>query len=221
VAKRQRKRKIELEYLILGIDSSWEPVTKAGSEYRTKHVYGYFTKKRLQWKRLSGSMARRQYVAPDARQGSVDFVTGVGHGSFSTYTGDFGDEVWSVGNYGDDEVRGKVFHLLSCQTARDLGPDMVKRGARAYFGYDVNFTLLMEYSDIFFECDSEIDRAFADGLNAGEVFGRVTALFDRRIEEFRAQGREYAATLLETDRDHLCGPSKDARWGDTEARLEE
>ena len=45
------------------------------------------------------------------------------------------------------------------------------------FGYDEDFVFVPADQDVFFECDSEIDRAFADGLSAAEVYDRVKALF--------------------------------------------
>ena len=109
---------------------------------------------------------------------------------------------------------------MSCQTARDLGPDFVRNGCRAYFGYDENFTYYMSAKDTFLECDSEIDRAFADGLSAAQVYERVKLLFDRNIADLRAAGKLYQAAALEFDRDHLRSPSSGgANWGDPRAKL--
>jgi hypothetical protein len=76
------------------------------------------------------------------------------------------------------------------------------------------------YSDeIFFECYSEIDRAFADGLNARQVHERVNALFNKHITALRQQGSDYKAATLEFDRDHLRGPLSGPQWGDPLASL--
>jgi hypothetical protein len=77
----------------------------------------------------------------------------------------------------------------------------------------------MAEGDIFFECDSEIDRAFADGLTAEQVYDRVVRLYSRRIAEMRAAGRLYVAAILEMDRDHLRAPTSGPQWGDRQARL--
>jgi hypothetical protein len=165
-------------------------------------------------------MARRIYAAPAAKKPEVVYITGVGHGSYTTYTGDHYDPIFSVGQYQAAEAAGKVIHLLSCQTAAELGPDMVASGCKAYFGYDVNFTFMMDDADVFFECDSEIDYALADGLTAGAAYDRARALFDEKIDELDAAGKSYVASILELDRDHLCAPSIDARWGSKQAKIE-
>jgi hypothetical protein len=218
-AKRKRRVEFELELKALAIDSAYEPVTKAGYDYRQEHVYPYLEAKGFGILRCQGKLARRTYVAPEAVREDVTYVTGVGHGSQTTYTGDHGDYIFSVGEYQPEEADGKVVHFLSCQTAAQLGPDFVENGCRAYFGYDVNFTFFMDYADVFFECDSLIDRAFADGLTAEEVYDRVIDLYDARIAELEEAGHDYVAAALETDRDHLCSPSVDARWGDPAATI--
>ncbi len=214
-----RRVELDVDLFVLAIDSNYEPVTKAAFEYREQHVYPYLESKGYQLIRCQGLLARRIYVAPEARRNDVVYMTGVGHGSYSTYTGDHYDPIFDVGNYQPDEAQGKLVHFLSCQTAAKLGPDFVANGCRAYFGYDQNFTFNMPYSDIFFQCDSEIDRAFADGLSAADVYDRVIAVFNQKISDLENAGHDYVASVLEYDRDHLMAPSVDARWGDRTASL--
>ncbi len=78
----------------------------------------------------------------------------------------------------------------------------------------------MAEKDTFFECDSEVDKAFADGLSAAHVYDRVKKLYDQRIADLRAAGKLYVAATLEFDRDHLrCPSSGGANWGDPKAKL--
>jgi hypothetical protein len=217
--KRARQRRLQARPAVLAIDSSYEPVTRAGFHYRQANVYPYLASRGLSVRRCQGKLARRHFVSQEARKTDVVYLTGVGHGSETTFTGDNGDPIFSVGAYAPAEVAGKILHFLSCQTASLLGPDCVANGGKAYFGYDVNFTFVPKSRSVFFECDSAIDRAFARGLPADAVHALVTRLFKRRIRELSARGSDYTAAILETDLDHLCAPSVDARWGDTKARL--
>jgi hypothetical protein len=220
VRARTKRLSLTLHLTVLGIDSNYEPVTLAAFQYREKSVYPYLQSKGFVVKKFQGPLARRHYVAPEATKPGVEYLTGVGHGSYNIYTGDHGDIIFQVGNYHPDEVKGKIVHFLSCQTARNLGPDFVRNGCRAYFGYDENFTFQMDDSDTFFECDSEIDKAFADGLSALQVYDRVRRLYDQRIADLRAAGKLYVAATLEFDRDHLrCPSSGGANWGDPKAKL--
>lgn len=217
---RRRTRTLEVEVVVLGIDSNYEPVTAAAWKYRKKNVYSYLQQKGFQVTILEGKLARRYLVAPEATKPNVDYLTGVGHGLTDLYTGDQGDRIFEVGAYAPEESQRKIVHFLSCQTAQSLGPDFVKHGCRAYFGYDVNFTFTWDSADVYFECDSEIDRAFADGLTADQVYKRAYQLFTRRIEELQNAGKMYSAATLAADRDHLCAPTLHQRWGDTNARLD-
>ena len=38
------------------------------------------------------------YVSPVARQANIVYITGIGHGAYDSYTGDFYDAIFSVGN---------------------------------------------------------------------------------------------------------------------------
>jgi len=219
-APKEQSRTIRVS--VLAIDSNYEPATLAVFQYREKHVYPYIASKGYAIDKCQGTMARRVQVAPQARQPGVAYLTGVGHGSYTTYTGHFYDLIFEVGNYSVPEAQGKIAHFLSCETARDLGPDFVRNGCLAYFGYDEDFVFTTADQDIFFECDSEIDRAFADGLNAADVYDRVKALFAKRAAEFRAHGKQTEAATLESDLDCLRCPSSPPgpnAWGDPNAML--
>ena len=95
----------------------------------------------------------------------------------------------------------------------------VNNGCLAYFGYNENFTVYMHISDAFFDCDSEIDRAFADGLTAEEVYKRVIAYYNQKISELKNGHHYEAAAGLQSNRDRLCAPSVNAKWGDKKAKI--
>jgi hypothetical protein len=220
--KRTRKLTLSITVDVVAIDSNYDAVTKGGFAYRQANVYPYLESKGYSINRKQGQMARRKYTAEACSNPATDYITGIGHGRYDTFTGDWGDVILKVGEYDAAEVKGKIVHLLSCQTASKLGRDMVSKGCSAYFGYDVDFTILDEYDDLFYECDSEVDRAFADGLSAGQVYDRVKSLFQKRIADLRATGKSgdgYAASVLETNFNHLMTPSVDPSFGSQTARL--
>jgi len=220
----QKEKTFTVAVSVLGIDSNFEPATLAAFQYREKNVYPSIASKGFAINKCQGPMAKRIYVAPKAKQPGVVYLTGVGHGSYTTYTGQYYTPVFQVGNYSADEAKDKIVHFLSCETARDLGPDFVKNGCLAYFGYDEDFVFIPADQDVFFECDSEIDRAFADGLTAAQVYDRVKTRFAQRAADFRASGNQNAAATLELDFDRLRCPSSPPppsgnAWGDVNAKL--
>ena len=175
---------VEMCRVVLAIDSSYDYITTAAFKYRQIHVYPYLEEKGFHIERCQGKLARRHYVASAARKPNVKYITGVGHGSEDTFTGDQGTPVFRVGNYHQEESDGKIIHFLSCKTAVELGFNLVENGCRSFFGYDDNFTINPETPDIFFECDSEIDLAFADTNNAEEVYNRTQQIYENRIKEY-------------------------------------
>jgi hypothetical protein len=214
-------RTISVDEVVLAIDSNWDTITKVAFNHRQAHVYPYLESKGFSIERCQGSLARRFYVADEAKKSNVTFITGVGHGLYNLYTGDHGvvNVIFQIGRYFPEEASNKIVHFLSCQTARDLGPDFVMNGCRAFLGYDENFTFFMAEADIFFECDSEIDRAIADGATVEQAHQRAVQKFNKAIAEMLAKGKPYVAAVLEFDRDHLQSPATHSRWGDRNASL--
>ena len=214
---------LSLGAIALGIEAAWEALTQAAADYRKQSVYPYLQARGFQVDLYEASQAERYYVAADSARPNVIYITGCGHGGVDVYTGYFNHPVFAVGGYGPDEVGGKIVHLLSCLTAQQLGPDFITHGCLAYFGYDQEFIVpLGENANLFFECDSEIDRALADGLTAAQAYDRTAALYKQRAAELRAGGTSggiYAANVLDYNLAHLQCPSTGARWGRVDAKL--
>jgi hypothetical protein len=217
--ERTQKEAINPRLKALAIDSNHDEVTKAGYNYRQRHVYPKLEAIGFDILRCQGSLARRVHVEWTALSQDIVYITGVGHGSHTAYMGDQDIPVFEIGLYKPDAVKGKILHFLSCYTAGNLGPDFVEKSRLAYFGYDERFIVDMGHADRCFECDSEIDLALAEGVSAGEVYDRVKVIFDRNIEELEDQGLFDVANVLRFNFAHLCAPSIDKRWGDTGAKL--
>jgi hypothetical protein len=213
---------LKMAAVVVAIDSNFEPVTEAPFNFREKNVYPHFDKRGFTIVRCQGHLASRNDVAPQVLKSNVVYLTGVGHGFQDQYTGEGFHPIFSVGHYNAAEAKGKIVHFFSCETAGRLGPDFVANGCRAYFGYSDIFTYPPGSPETFFDCDSEIDRAFADGLTAGQVFDRVKALFAKRIADLKATGNNgdlFKASILETNLSFLRAPSLGAQYGDPEAKL--
>ena len=213
---------VTMDAVVLAIDANFDPVTKAPFEYREKNVYPYFEKKGFTVIRRQGSSARRTEVAPQARLPNVVYLTGVGHGFPNSYTGDNLDPIFSKGHFRREEAQGKIVHFLSCETAAGLGPHFVTNGCLAYFGYSDEFTYPPNLAEVFFECDSEIDKGFADGFTADKVFKKVLARFQQHIDRLKSTGDGgdlFNASVLEVDLRLLRAPSTGGEYGDVNAKL--
>ena len=203
---------------IVAIDSNYEPVTKAAYEFRQEYVYPKFTIQNYKIIRNQGISANRTSVKDNLMcYKDIKYITGVGHGNYNLYTGHRGNIVFKIGDYLTKEVKGRVIHLLSCRTARDLGPDFVEKGCLAFFGYTENFTFYWGYEEIFFRCDSEIDVAFASGSNAKKVYENTKKIYEDAIDELNDGGHYYIAAILQEDLDILKCPSIGSEWGNETA----
>jgi len=206
---------------VLAIDSDSDDLTRLGSQYRRDKVYPELRKKQIVVTEFKGAAPVRDLVKAAAKQEGVKYLTGVGHGvNRVIYTGNDLDEVYRVGNYEEAEVRGKIVHFLSCGIGNRLGKDFVSKGCAAFFGYKENFTFVEDAAEVFLECDSKIDLAFADGHTAEDVFVEVNRLFEQRVAELKAAGKIYLAGWLDLNRRNLCGPSRTGTgFGDPQAKL--
>jgi hypothetical protein len=211
---------------VLGIDSSSGSLTKSLRDYREVNVYPYLIFKGQVVSKCQDATANRRCVAPKAKSHGVVFITGSGHGDDDSFDGQTGP-VFDFGAYDPKEVDGKIVHLLACSAAVKLGRDFVKKGCSAFFGYGSDLLFYPDVHDVFCECDSEIDRAFADGLTAVEVFDRVKKLVDQRADELLddniEESVENKASLLEMFACLRCPSQLDGKpvgtFGNEMARL--
>ena len=229
-----RSIQVGIELTVLAIDSTYDGITFSAYEYRHRSVYPYLEKLGFRVELYQGKLARRHFVAPIAREIHIVYITGLGHGCSNMFTGDRGMPIFKVGEYSPKESQNKIIHLLSCETAIELGIDMTSHGCQAFFGYDAPFIYVKDTSEVFWECDAEIDRAFVEGMNAGEVYNRVAEYYQRSIQKYKDEfinslingsNQEMVDTLrkvfsnLQHNANHLCSPSVSSRWGDVGAKL--
>jgi hypothetical protein len=206
----------------LGIDSCYDHATESLCDYRNRVVYPNLSSLTI----LHDRDAIRDNVKIEAKKPPLEYITASGHGKASYFLGDDEKYIWKIrcplrgGSYYDpNEVKNKIIHLFSCHTATSLGPDFIKKGCKAFFGYSDRFEVIDSYKDMFFRCDSEIDFGFEDGEKASDVYNRTIRAFNIAIEEATALDRSDVASWLSIDRDRLQSPSTGSKWGDTEVSL--
>lgn len=208
---------------ILEVESNYENVTYIGYNFRVKkYVHPYFLQKDYDLLTLFEDDAIREKFSPYCLLPDVIYISVFGHGYDNLVTGQHGEILWKVDSYDPREAQGKIIHLMSCLTAKKLGPDLVDEGALAYFGYEEPFTFMHmlgitdplqdPIADVFFQCSSQVDRLVADGLPAGEVYDATKKLFREKYEEFLARDTDVAMALLH---DLDCF----RMYGEQEARL--
>ena|SRR5206468_5896781 len=217
-SRRRIKRSRKSPAVAVGIEAASDDFTRLTYRFRQRNVYPYLKRKGLRAVVLSRTAAMKSRAAPAARRSGVAYLTGSGHGSRDAFTGYHMQDIFHVG---DSVSSGKMAHFLSCFTAQDLGPDFVRHGCRAYFGYADEFAWNGQTNPApYLWCDAEIDRALADGETAEGALNRALKKFNQSINTLGlVRGKTAAAGMLMTIRNHLLGPSNDPRLGNPRARL--
>ena len=93
---------------ILAIDSSYDQITKASYDYRNRHVYPYLEARGFEIIRCQGKSARRIYVESEICQKDIVYITGVGHGTDTTYMGEHCNPIFDIRNYQSEELRNQL-----------------------------------------------------------------------------------------------------------------
>lgn len=208
---------------VLFCEDTTDRVTKYAAKYRIKNVHPVFAKRGFDVKVLQGVQDIRAEFESIAKSGRLVYISGIGHGSPTTYTGHLGDPILRVGAYDALEVRNKCIHLLSCQTAKKLGADVITKGAKAYAGYFENFTFVydqpetpVDEMELFWKCDSKFDLMMAGGTTVKEAHEATIAEYDAAI---RSVAGTVTATWLTHDRNYFRTPVIHPSYGSETARI--
>jgi hypothetical protein len=199
--------KLRLRTRVLFCENTTDGVTTPFANYRIKNVHPVFVARGFSKVALTGTDDIRQNFVPQAKNGLTVYISGIGHGNYSVYTGHAGNHILEVGHYDPAEVKPKSIHFLSCQTAGKLGPDTVSKGANSYAGYTENFILMWDNSStplneflLFAKSDSTYDVMMANGATAKQAYEATVKAFNAAIAQVP---NTVAATYLTWDRDHL------------------
>jgi len=191
---------IKVQNQVLFCENTTDAVTKKFAEYRIQEVHPVFIKRGFRIKVLQGTEDIRSLFVDPAKASITVYLSGIGHGSYTCYTGHGGDHILEVGGYASSEVKGKAIHFLSCQTGAKLGPDTVSNGSKCYAGYTENFTFVWDQLPLFQKTDSTFDVIMALGEDAQHAYQKTIDAFNAAIQSVPGTA---AATWLTWDRDHL------------------
>lgn len=188
-------------------ENTTDAVTKPMAQYRIANVHPAFQSRGFTVVALTGVNDVRTNFVPQAKNSLAVYLGGIGHGNYSLYTGHGGDHILEVGHYDPAEVKGKVIHFLSCETAAQLGPDTVAKGAKCYTGYTENFIFVWDNTAtpvneflLFAKSDSIYDLVIANSATTQQAYNTTIQAFNAAASQVP---NTVAATYLTWDRDHL------------------
>jgi len=199
--------RLKLATRALFCENTTDGVTTPFANYRIANVHPVFKARGFIVTVIKGTDDIRTNFIPQAKNMLTVYLSGIGHGGYSVYTGHGGNYILEACQYDSAEVKGKAIHFLSCQTARTLGPDTVTKGAKSYAGYIENFILQWDDSStpideflLFAKSDSTFDIMMANGATAQQAYDATIQAFNAAISQVP---NTVAATYLTLDRDRL------------------
>jgi hypothetical protein len=212
-----------LQRSVIFCENTTDSVTSIAAAYRMEHVHPAFEDRGFNVIVLEDTDDVRSEFESRATSSRVCYISGIGHGNPSTYTGHMSDPILEVGEYDSSEVDGKSLHLLSCQTARELGPDLVTSGANSYAGFYENFTFVyddddtpIDEQDLFWIADSTYDICMAAGSTSYQAAFTTVAMYDAMIALVPGTS---AATWLTWDRNYFKTPYHSSTYGTSSASI--
>jgi len=217
-------------------------VLSAGKGHWLEYIECLFARLALE-ARLAGTDATLTDGSASSNDGALAerdpaVFYGAGHGRCCVWTCECGEPYLEVrGECVDEEpyecleerrlerMVGRHVHLLSCYTARLLGPELVKRGVRSYIGYSSETIMAVAADEppapcaqpdplrdffTFIDSDCEGERAIMTrGASVAEAVEAMKARFTEYIERYEVgEWKDWpiaydAALLLRANRDSL------------------
>lgn len=178
-----------------------------GVFYGIGQVIDYVQARGMNVTSLDASQARNGIVVDTISDQDPAFFFGFGHGLPYLFTGDDGGVIYSLYNIGN--LQNRVTYLLSCLTARQLGPAIAGLGGQtAYTGYYEEFTwkasaieqdVLEDFhAQGFYDSAFTIVYAMADGKTVQQARDDCHSRFDHWINIWETERKDdpYAAEVV-------------------------
>ena len=209
---------------VLRIDHSVDIVNRYAQIFRVKLLFQDFQNtyaQHITYETINAD-ANQNQVDNTLTNNMVQYISGSGHDKYEMFLGSDGNPIWHEGQ-DFDLLKGKVIHLLSCQTGAVLGRAMVVHGATAFWGYNVSFAFVHQappttlendkLAEAFLRMDIIIDRGILAGKNGEEIYRSITQYVANIAPRLRAIHRG----LLLSNYIHLACPV--ITWGDRAAAI--
>jgi len=129
---------------------------------------------------LSGAEAAPKELLEAVSDMKPDFVAFNGHGDSRSLYGY--DNVLLVS--ADDDLEpfsGKIIHALACDAGAELGPELVRIGAKAFIGYIEPFQFYIEAANLFLEPAYEVVKSICSGDSVLTAYGKSQEMYKKNL----------------------------------------
>jgi hypothetical protein len=144
---------------------------------------------RLRIVELQGSDANPSRIDSVLSAEDPVLLWGVGHGNVDIWTVECMQTYMRVCDSRTSRMSGRVVHLNSCLTANQLGPDLIQKGALAYYGHKTEFYLLADEGPCankamttVFDAEHTVEKSLFSGKTTGEAQRDRMKAYDDEIK---------------------------------------
>jgi hypothetical protein len=222
--------------IVLGIEQNHDQEMKYCQAFRQHYIYGNPALASLfSVVRCFDSHAVKSSVDSVMSANQFAFITGSGHGYPNQFMGQDGQFIWKTGKLNPPEWNDSIVHLLSCDTGAQLGRDMVRAGAKAFWGYTRPFkfnTSMVPPANLetdtvaepYFKFDSIIDQGVLQGKNGTSIYKELQDYVRKTYQALVAKANQGLADDLLDNWVNLACPSRNISgasldWGKVSAKI--
>lgn len=175
-------------------------ITRPNHDITTNYLYYWSTKIIVEAEKkgfevidLKGKRANKKEFVSVITKTQPSFVVLNGHGNEEAVAGFDNENLIKVG---DNErlLNEKISYAVSCRSAKILGPECVRHGAKTYIGYEDDFTFLIDETKItkpledktaefFLEPSNQVAISLLKGNSTGNSYQRSQQSFRRNIHQ--------------------------------------
>ncbi len=167
----------------------------------TMHYLSHWSKKAIDLAEAKGitvfdllrEKANKEKTEGILKKQNPELVIFNGHGRENA-VGGHKNEPLVVANQNEELLKEKITYAISCKSGKTLGPESIKKGAKAYMGYEEDFIFFYEpkkiteplmdkTAEMFLEPSSEAMISLIKGNSVEEAEKRTKEMFKENIKK--------------------------------------
>ncbi len=100
------------------------------------------------------------------------------------------------------QFSNSLCYSFTCESASQLGPDLIQNGCRSFWGYNEEVNVYSTYQQVFVECANYGFKQLLNGDTMQEAFDKMIDFHNQQID-FIADKNYFVASILMENRDAL------------------
>ncbi len=205
---------------------NYDPVTSYLFNW-SKEILNFASKNSIDFIDVKGNNVNKENVESYLKKQNPRLVFFNGHGNDNCITG-FKDESLIETGKNEGLLKNKIIYSLSCNSAKILGREAIKKGTETFIGYEDSFMLYTDsereatplkdkIASSFLQPSNELNISLLKKKTAEESSNRSKDAFKKEIEKFSASssiqgGEMIIMALLWNMENQIVLGNKEARF---------